>query len=58
METVEHDAIVGAPGGMRKVIDAMNPAFPDIDMRTFPADREEDAWAWLEAEPSQADPAE
>jgi hypothetical protein len=53
MEKVERYAIVGAPGWMRKVIDAMNPAFPDIDMRTFHADREEDAWAWLEAEPAE-----
>ncbi len=51
MEKVERYAIVGAPGWMRKVIDTMNPFFPDIDMQTFPADREDDAWAWLEAEP-------
>lgn len=50
MEKVERYAIVGAPGWMRKIIDSMNPFFPDIDMRTFPADREKDAWAWLEAE--------
>lgn len=51
MEKVERYAIVGAPKWMCKVIDAMNPAFPDIDMQTFPADREVDAWAWLEAKP-------
>lgn len=50
MERVERYAIVGAPGWMRKIIDAMNPFFPDIDMQTFAADREEDAWLWLEAE--------
>ena len=44
MQKVERYAIVGAPGWMRKVIDVMSPAFPDIDMRTFPADREVDAW--------------
>lgn len=36
---------------MRKVIDTMNPFFPDIDMQTFPVDREDEAWAWLEAKP-------
>lgn len=51
LKKVERYAIVGAPGWMRKVVDAMNPIFPDIDMRTFPAEREVDAWAWLEAEP-------
>lgn len=50
MEKVERYAIVGAPGWMRKIIDSMNPFFPDIDMRTFPEDREDEAWAWLEAE--------
>ncbi|MGO1693277.1 MAG: STAS/SEC14 domain-containing protein [Marinobacter sp.] len=50
MEKVESYAIVGAPSWMRKVIGAMNPIFPDIDMQTFPADKEDEAWAWLEAE--------
>jgi len=50
MEKVERYAIVGAPGWMRKVVDTMNPAFPDIDMQTFPTDREGEAWVWLEAE--------
>ncbi|MCK0163124.1 STAS/SEC14 domain-containing protein [Marinobacter sp. S6332] len=30
-----------------------NPLFPDIDMRTFTVAMEEDAWAWLEAEPAE-----
>lgn len=30
-------------------IDVMNPVFPNIDMQTFSADQEDDAWAWLEA---------
>lgn len=53
MDKVERYAIVGAPGWVRKVIGAINPVFPDIDMQTFSADREEDAWAWLEAELAQ-----
>jgi hypothetical protein len=50
MEKVERYAIVGAPGWMRKIIDAMNPVFPDIDMQTYPADQEGEAWTWLEAQ--------
>lgn len=53
MQKVERYAIVGAPGWMGKIIETLNPAFPDLDMRTFPADREADAWAWLGAEPSK-----
>lgn len=50
MRKVERYAIVGAPGWMAKMIVAMNPLF-DVDMRTFPVDREADAWAWVEADP-------
>ncbi|WP_144821260.1 STAS/SEC14 domain-containing protein [Marinobacter piscensis] len=53
MEKVDRYAIVGAPGWMRKIIDAMNPLFPDIDMRTFAADQESEAWAWLGAGPAE-----
>jgi hypothetical protein len=38
---------------MRKIVESVNPAFADIDIRTFPADREADAWAWLGAEPKR-----
>jgi len=50
MRKVERYAIVGAPGWMSKMISTMNPLF-DVDMRTFPADREAAAWTWIEAEP-------
>lgn len=53
MQKVERYAIVGAPVWMRKIIEALNPAFADIDMRTFPADQEAEAWAWLGAKPSE-----
>jgi len=53
MQKVERYAIVGAPGWMRKIIETVNPAFADTDMRTFPLDRENEAWAWLGAEPTQ-----
>lgn len=51
MKKVERYAIVGAPGWMCRIIDTLNPAFPDLDMRTFPADQEDEAWAWIGAEP-------
>ncbi|MEO6823824.1 MAG: STAS/SEC14 domain-containing protein [Nitrosospira sp.] len=51
MRKVERYAIVGAPGWIRKIIETLNPAFPDLDMRTFPADQEDQAWAWLDASP-------
>lgn len=51
MQKVERYAIVGAPGWMAKIIATLNPVFADIDMQTFPADREDEAWAWLGAQP-------
>lgn len=51
LQKVERYAIVGAPGWLNTMIATMNPLFHDLDMRTFPADREADAWNWLEAEP-------
>jgi SpoIIAA-like len=53
MQKVERYAVVGAPGWMRKIIETVNPAFPDLDMRTFSADEEADAWVWIGAEPSE-----
>ena len=53
IQKVERYAVVGAPGWMCKVIETVNPAFADMDMRTFPLDRENEAWAWLGAEPTQ-----
>jgi len=53
MQKVERYAIVGAPGWMRRIIERVNPAFANIDIRTFPADQEADAWTWLGAEPAK-----
>lgn len=53
MQKVERYAIVGAPGWMSKIIDSINPAFPDMDMRTFPADQESQAWVWIGAESTE-----
>lgn len=49
---VERYAIVGAPEWMRKAIKALDPLFKDMEMRTFPKERESDAWAWIGAEPA------
>lgn len=52
MRKVERYAVVGAPSWMRGIVETMNPAFRDMEIRTFPPDREEDAWAWLGASPA------
>jgi hypothetical protein len=52
IQKMERYAIVGAPGWMGKAVETINTVFPDIDMRTFAADRE--AWAWLGAKPLSA----
>lgn len=52
LRKIERYAIVGAPGWLDKMISTMNPLF-DVDMRTFAAEREADAWAWVEAEPAR-----
>jgi hypothetical protein len=54
IQKMERYAIVGAPGWMGKAVETMNAVFPDIDMRTFAADREADAWTWLGARPLAA----
>tara|TARA_R110002074_G_scaffold45790_3_gene118289 strand:+ start:998 stop:1777 length:780 start_codon:yes stop_codon:yes gene_type:complete len=53
LQKVERYAVVGAPTWMAKIVEAMNPAFPDMDVRTFPADHEDEAWAWLGAKPAK-----
>lgn len=53
MRKLERYAIVGAPSWMVTLIAAISPAFADIEMRTFAAEQEDEAWAWLEAEPAE-----
>ncbi|MBO1530562.1 STAS/SEC14 domain-containing protein [Psychrobacter sp. F1192] len=50
IKKVERYAIVGAPNWMGKLIHAMQPLFPHMQMQTFATDREEEALQWLEAE--------
>lgn len=52
LQKVERYAIVGAPAWMRRIVDGLNPVFPDLEMRTFSPDQEEEAWAWLGAAPA------
>jgi len=49
IKKVERYAIVGAPNWMSKLIHAMQPVFPNMQMQTFAADRENEALQWLEA---------
>lgn len=48
---VERYAIVGAPDWMNRLIETMNPVFEQMEMRAYPANREDQAWAWLGATP-------
>lgn len=50
---LERYAIVGAPGWMCKIVEILNPEFEDMEMRTFPEDRESEAWAWLGAQSAE-----
>ena len=52
IQKVERYAIIGAPNWMRKIIETVSPAFADMDMRTFPEEQENEAWAWLGADPT------
>jgi hypothetical protein len=53
MQKVERYAIVGAPAWMQKAVRAMNPMFPDIDMRPFNEDEQDQAWNWLGAKAAE-----
>lgn len=49
MEKVERYAIVGAPKWIERAVAFMDPLFPDMEVRTFPMEREEEAWKWIGA---------
>jgi hypothetical protein len=38
---------------MQKAVRAMNPMFPDIDMRPFNEDEQDQAWNWLGAKAAE-----
>lgn len=50
IRTLDRYAIVGAPGWMVSMIQALDPLFR-VEIRCFDSDGEAEAWAWLEAEP-------
>ncbi len=50
---VERYAIVGASPWMRTMIETLGPLFSGMEIRNFPAERETEAWAWIEAKPSE-----
>jgi len=53
MRKVARYAIVGGPTWMVKVVEAMSGIFDGMEIRTFKAEDEADAWAWLEAKPAE-----
>ncbi|WP_070987876.1 STAS/SEC14 domain-containing protein [Halofilum ochraceum] len=53
LQEVERYAIVGAPAWMTALIARIDPLFPDMAIRSFAADAEEEAWQWLDARPEQ-----
>ena len=50
IRTLSRYAIVGAPHWMEKMIQALDPLFR-VQIRSFSSDKEDEAWAWLEAKP-------
>lgn len=50
MNKVERYAIVGAPNWINKIVETANPVFPQVDIKIFTADQENEALAWLDAE--------
>lgn len=53
MQKMDRYAIVGASGWLGRAIATLQPAFPGIDIQAYDADREDEAWAWLGATPSE-----
>lgn len=53
IQKVERYAVVGASEWMRSTIETMSPLFPDMEIRTFPAEEEAEAWAWIGAKPTE-----
>jgi hypothetical protein len=51
MRKVEKYAVVGAPSWVEKAVAMMNPLVPDMEIRTFPAEKEAEAWQWIGAKP-------
>jgi hypothetical protein len=50
---VERYAIVGASPWMKTMIETLGPLFSEMEIRNFPLEEEAEAWAWIEAAPSE-----
>lgn len=44
-------AVVGAPGWMQKVVAAVAPIMPGMEIKAFAAENENEAWQWIGAKP-------
>lgn len=53
LRSVERYAVVGAPGWMRKLIEAIAPLFEELEVRAFDREDEASAWAWVGAQPAK-----
>jgi hypothetical protein len=49
---VERYALVGGPDWMRRALQALDALFPDMAIRAFAAESEDEAWAWIGARPA------
>lgn len=56
LRKVERYAIVGRAAWLERYVELMNHVTP-IQMRFFPLEREQEAWAWIEAEPAAEETA-
>lgn len=54
---VERYALVGGPDWMRRALQALDALFPDMTIRAFPVEREDEAWAWIGARPAPSGPS-
>lgn len=53
LRSVQRYAVVGPPGWMRKLIEAIAPLFEDLEVRPFDAEDEDAAWVWVGARPAE-----
>ncbi len=54
LRSVERYAVVGPPGWLRKLIEAVAPLFEELEVRAFDAEDEDAAWVWVGARPVEA----
>lgn len=47
---LERYAIIGAPAWIAAIMTAVRPLIPGVDIRLFPPEQEDQAWAWISAD--------